>query len=447
MHRSSPFSMFMLLALGIATLWGFASVLGLRFRTGQDYPQYSTMRTDPHGAKAIYTALGRLTDITCERNYRPLIKLDGRRGNTLVLLNVYPDELKYGEALNANTLKKWAVQGGRVIITLKGEKGGAVDDIEDGRREAQEKRIEREIKERKAKRDKKEGEKNKEDKNPASKKKSEKEDSEEWKFKLQDSFAELFAVQVETIGSVKNDDPIKWDASVPVEPANCPQWHGRNFFKFLEPKGETNEEAHPLKGDSWQVLASRKDKPVLIEKRIGQGSIVLAGDSRFFSNEDLFNDPKPQFISWLIGNVSTVIFDETHLGVNEQPGIMTLARHYRMHGLFIGALVLFGLFIWRNGSSLIPANDQTGHKDNAVAGQSATAGMVSLLKRGIPKSQLLQRCLEVWERSLVNRSPALNSRIQNARDILVIETSKSRWKQQASKVYGQMAELIHARKQ
>jgi hypothetical protein len=73
--------------------------------------------------------------------------------------------------------------------------------------------------------------------------------------------------------------------------------------------------------------------------------------------------------------------------------------------------------------------------------------MVSLLKRGIPKSQLLQRCLEVWERSLVNRSPALNSRIQDARDILVIETSKSRWKQQLSQAYGRMAELIHARKQ
>ncbi len=444
MRRSSPFALLLLLAIGLATAWGFATVLGERFRLGDVYPQYSTMRTDPHGAKAIYTALGRLPDIHCERNYRPLIKLDGHRGSTLVLLNVYPGELQDGNRLNGETLKKWAVQGGRVVLTLKSETGRLSDDVEEGEREAKEKRIERFIKERKAVRDQKEDAKKKpEDKAKSPQEKSEKEIAKGSQFKLPDAFADVFGVTVEENSAAKDTDETQWDSSVPVEPSECPPWHGRNFFKFAEAQDDTIEEEHPVKDNAWQVLATRKDKPVLIEKRIGQGSIVLAGDSRFLSNEELFHDPKPQFLAWLIGNVSTVIFDETHLGVNEQPGIMTLARRYRMHGLFIGALVLFGLFIWRNGSSLVPAQEQANRTDQAIAGQSATAGMVSLLKRGIPRTKLLQRCLEVWEKSLINRSPALLTRMESARNILAGEASKSRWKQPLTDAYGRMCRAVH----
>jgi hypothetical protein len=180
---------------------------------------------------------------------------------------------------------------------------------------------------------------------------------------------------------------------------------------------EKEESAVPGK-ELWQVLATVDDKPVLVERRFGKGSIVVATDSFFATNQALSFRPVPEFLAWLIGNAHHVIFDETHLGTQENPGIMTLARRYHLHGFFLGGVLLFALFVWQSSSSLVPATDDVEPRARAVTGQGAVAGLVSLLRRGVSRSRLLQTCFDEWVRNHTHPSPALKARIEQARTLL-----------------------------
>ena len=140
---------------------------------------------------------------------------------------------------------------------------------------------------------------------------------------------------------------------------------------------------------------------MIMERRLGAGSVVICTDSFFASNEALWKSPKAKFISWLVGDSRRVLFDETHLGssIGDEDNLMALARRYGMHGLFIGGLLLFALYVWRNSASLVPPDESRdlGHwRDDAIAGMSATSGLEGMLTRGIPRKKILERCFETW---------------------------------------------------
>jgi hypothetical protein len=204
---------------------------------------------------------------------------------------------------------------------------------------------------------------------------------------------------------------------------------------------DQKENAAPDK-EVWQVLATVDDKPVLVERRFGKGSIVVATDSVFASNEALSKAPVPEFLAWLIGNAHRVIFDETHLGTQENPGIMTLARRYHLHGFFLGGVLLFALFVWQSSSSLVPATDDVGPRASAVTGQGAVAGLVSLLRRGVSRSRLLQTCFDEWERNHAHPSPALKARIDKARALLPAENRRPARGMLVS-LYQRLCETLH----
>ena len=42
-----------------------------------------------------------------------------------------------------------------------------------------------------------------------------------------------------------------------------------------------------------------------------------------------------------------VVFDEEHNGLRDNPGIASLARKYRLHGVIAGLILLAGLFVWK----------------------------------------------------------------------------------------------------
>lgn len=182
---------------------------------------------------------------------------------------------------------------------------------------------------------------------------------------------------------------------------------------------------------------------MIAEQRIGQGSVVVATDSYFASNEALLKERAPQFLAWLVGPSREVIFDEFHLGTVESPGIMTLARRLHLQGLFIGGLVLFGLFIWQSSSSLVPAEDVAGKESEAVvSGHGATAGLISLLRRGISRGQLLTRCFEVWEKS-ARQNGAAASRVAAAEKVMAPVKGIKLPVRQVAGVYRQICEAVH----
>jgi hypothetical protein len=97
------------------------------------------------------------------------------------------------------------------------------------------------------------------------------------------------------------------------------------------------------------------------------------------------------------------VFEETHLGVNESPGVATLARKYSLQ-TFLGALfILAALFLWKNASHFMPPYEAqlATEQSEMVAGRDASAGFVNLLRRNISPDQLLRVCLEQWTAHVV----------------------------------------------
>ena len=112
-------------------------------------------------------------------------------------------------------------------------------------------------------------------------------------------------------------------------------------------------EAHAA---GWHTLYRRGDRPVIVARPVGDkgGELILASDSYFLSNEALRAEPRPGLLANLVGPARRVIFDETHLGIAEQPGMMTLARRYHLQGGLAALGLLAVLFLWRNVVSLVP---------------------------------------------------------------------------------------------
>ena len=110
-------------------------------------------------------------------------------------------------------------------------------------------------------------------------------------------------------------------------------------------------------------------------------------------------DRQAALLVWLMGEKTRIVFDEYHLGVSEQGGIMALARRFGLLPLIGAMLLLAGLYIWQQSIPLISAAGP-GSNDQAVGvTHDSFSGLVNLLQRNIPANQLLKVCCQEWQKS------------------------------------------------
>lgn len=388
-------------ALALAFLWGIAHLFVLRFEAGDVYPLYSTLRPDPLGSKALHDALAAMPEIQVERSYRPLEKLRAAPDTTIWMLGAGErflgttmDLAFWSDMASISTphLQTLLAQGGRLVFTLLpssqwGESAAAAQK----RREEQEKRSGA--------------------KDAASKDGTKKADEEK---KPVESMKERWGVG---LGRFERGDggqdvgaPATAQPGTPVEPEIS--WHTTMHFTELDP--------------AWRVIYEVRGEPVLIERRVGLGSIVLSTDSFFAGNEALRTERSPRLLAWLQGGSRRALFDEEHLGVTENPGIATLARRYNLHGAVAGLVLLAALFVWKNMASFVPphAASRAG-ADTVVSTRTASAGLVNLLRRSIPGSDILSVCWLEWRKTFAHREGGIAGQLARAEQI-VAETGAKR---------------------
>jgi len=163
--------------------------------------------------------------------------------------------------------------------------------------------------------------------------------------------------------------------------------------------------------DPWHVLYAVKERAVLIERSFGAGTLVLASDSYFVSNEAMLVDRKPALLAWLAGNNRRLVFDETHHRIFEAPGIATLLRKYRLHGLISGLLALTALFVWKSAASFLPRDRAAQETDGIIAGRDSYSGFTNLLRRGLRPKELLAVCVAEWRKSAPQVARELDEKI------------------------------------
>jgi hypothetical protein len=394
MPRNSTIKNAALVLLLTALVLGVMQLFLLRFQTGDIYPAYSSLRSDPLGTRAFYESLGKFDHIDRRRNYQPLDSLKPDANAVLFYLGA---EIPQNDSIPrkmSQTLDGLTASGGRLVITYlpvyQKKEDSSNSDHEDSSSDSS---------------NADSGDNTQNDQSDAQpdpetkpqtglddspKPPGEPEESEPDVVSIRDhwGFDFGYATIPEARHAEKKQPVFKAYAGLPDLPAAI-SWHTNLYFEPLD--------------NSWRTVYAVDGKPVVIERKMGQGSIVLCSDSFFISNEAMRGERHPQMLVWLMGGQSTVIFDESHFGLYKVPGVAGLLRRYQFHW-FIGALAVVALlFIWKNGVYFVPPPEEETVVDaQNVSEKDYSRGLVALLRRNVGRSEILQVCGREWERTFKN---------------------------------------------
>jgi hypothetical protein len=151
----------------------------------------------------------------------------------------------------------------------------------------------------------------------------------------------------------------------------------------------------------WDVLQQSGQRPVVIERAFGRGSIALVAAGWLFSNKSVAEGRHTALLTRIIGPImgphARIVFDEAHFGIVESGSIVALAARFRLHGLALGLAICAALFIWKNASSFPPLPDAA--TTEKILGRTSLEGLVTLLRRHIPPSRLVPICWQEWLKS------------------------------------------------
>jgi hypothetical protein len=147
----------------------------------------------------------------------------------------------------------------------------------------------------------------------------------------------------------------------------------------------------------WDVLERSGQRPVVIERAFGKGSIALVAADWLFSNKSVAEARHTALLARIIGTHTRIVFDEAHFGIVDTGSIVALAGRFRLHGLALGLAICAALFIWKNAYSFPPLSNAA--PPEKIFGRTSLAGLVTLLRRHVPPSRLVPVCWQEWLKS------------------------------------------------
>lgn len=367
-------------------LLGVVKLFLLRFEAGDIYPPYSTLRSDPIGSRAFYRSLENLRNISVQRNYQTLANLEFEQPSTFFFIGASAFNSESVAEEWVDVIERLTTSGGRLVLSFipvekkpakwrisscSANRTDPSPDQNDGQTD--------ESADTQADADTGEAPSDSTSQQPISSTETQCVDlRDKWGLLL--AFADTPATTaVKTI----TDEPLAGTENLPQRIS----WHTAVYFDDLD--------------DSWRVIYSAEGRPVIVERSYGNGSLVLLADTFFISNEALRSERYPELLAWTVGPNTRIIFDETHLDIRKQPGVLSLIKKHRFHWFICAIAVLAVLFVWKNSAYFVPPpknrHDPTGQ--GVYSSRDSTQGLISLLRRNIPAQQLLQTCAYEWRRA------------------------------------------------
>jgi hypothetical protein len=324
----------------------------VRLETQEGYPPASSFRADARGCRALYESLQRVPGIQVARFLRTFSNLPPAEGRSLVIAGIDP-ESQILQMQDRKSLSAWVEAGGTLMVSLAAEdrtpaKAGSADyEISPPAKTS-----------------------------PSTKNKSTPPTEEQWIETLQGAGVRVFR---HTDASARH----RFESGV-FEPTGS--WLGPLYFRDLQ--------------SPWRVVAEADHLPVVIQRLFGHGNIILIADSYLLTNGSLANDRKTRFLGWLFRKRTTVLFDESHFGITENPGIASLARRYGLESAFFVLVILALFFVWANRYSLLPKSTDRTARDLIVPGQGGEAVFVNLLHRSLSTKDLLSTSSQLWRQGI-----------------------------------------------
>jgi hypothetical protein len=340
-------------ALMILFTVGIVHLFLLRFDIGDIYPAYSSFRSDPLGTKAYYESLSLLDRIDVSRNLAPLRMITTSQDAAFFFLGAGTVLYEFISREGIKSFSDLALTGGRLVISFFPLQEMPLADN-------------------------------------------------------QKSYSRSFSTHALTTQWGVSFTSEKKRPNAKSNPtarrkiqADLPDkviWRSSLYFDKLHP--------------SWKIIYTLDEKPVIIERSFGRGSIVLVSDSYLFSNEALSKDRHPKLLAWFVQNHRSVIFDEYHFGVRAKPGLMHVIRRHNFHGVILGFLITAALFIWKNAVPLVPPKHSVPY-DPSADGKDHLHGLICLLRRNISEKEVLKICYDEWKKTVGKNKNKYPELIQN----------------------------------
>jgi hypothetical protein len=334
--------------IGLAGFYLALEELLLRHEGSGYYPAYSTYRSDPQGMSAVYGALGRIPHVTTERNLLPLELYRLPQGATLFVAGAVASP---DPVPLLEKLEQFCESGGRLVIA-NGPCRNAADAYC------------------------------------------------AWDIKGKDSVKKA------------DDDDDEEEEEEKDKEESLPgymqlEWLSTRWGLDFEFKGFEEPHRTAVLAGGAEAMAEAGAFPAALP----WGSVVIASDSYFLSNEAMQEHRAPELLAWLAGPSERIIFDETHLGIASSPGIIDLIKRLRLQGFLITAGVAGLLFVWMGLVGQAPRREATARELRPEGqGREAFSGLVSLLQRSVPRTSLLRQCHAEWNSARLLLGPRAKAR-------------------------------------
>ena len=382
---------------------GVVNLFLLRFKAGDVYPPYSSLRSDPLGTRAIFESLDNLDNISAKRNYRPLSTIKSSQDVTFFYLGA---KMFDSDSIQKNLLESFeniARSGGRLVIALFPTTKSRLKST--NKEEASE--------------------------DPSKDKLKKNKPHDQIKNDQFVSLVESWGVRIGYYETQEKNTKNAFKAESNIKSLNTPvTLHTVKYFDNLS--------------DHWEVIYTSNGNPVIIERKFGKGAIVLSSDSYFFSNEALHGQRHPELLTYFMGLNSKVIFDETHLGINKSLGVVYFVKKYRFQWFVAGIIFLAVLFVWKNAVSFVPphSEENEGNEDAFTSDKDYGQGLVSLLRRNIPRDKILRVCVEEWEKSIEHGTKINPNKINQIKSVLDKKDPKVTKDQNSVGGYNMICEIL-----
>jgi hypothetical protein len=389
-------------AAAIAFVLGVVHLFELRFEAGDFYPPYSSLRSDPLGTMAFYESLGKLPGVSVSRDYRMSNELPYDADTLYLHLGAARYEWESVPEDLFHEIGAFLARGGRLVVAFSPETRAPVKPTPPDKDDAKNT-----------------------DKKPTKKDigtDDEKEENPE--IPLKDKWGVSFGY----VDLSESDDAMKPASVHNASGLPLPKtldWHSGMVFSGLD--------------KTWKTIYARGPNAVVIERRFGPGSVVMMSDSYLLSDEAMSKDRHADVLAWLVGANPHVVFDEAHFGIVDDPGIAGLIRQYHLAGLAAGLLLLAGLFIWKNLSSLVPPTAEE-KSPGYVAGKDAGTGFVNLLRRNVPAADVLNACFAEWKKSSAGARPGV--KVAEAQAVMDAENARPAPQRNQVEAYRRIAMIL-----
>ena len=262
-----------LILLFISLLVGVIQLFMLRFQAGDIYPPYSSLRSDPLGTRALYESLENFNEISVQRNFHMLHSLKVGPDGVLFYLGVdIPGHDLIPEKISQD-LDRMTESGGRLVISYlpvnKKDDNACGCEKEDGGADQQgsepdkvNQGLNRKLDETPITETEDDSENSKDD--------SPKEDASDGKYvSIKEHWGLRYSYNHNLPAKDQDQKYLTFEAtSVRPDLPTVISWHTNLYFELFD--------------DSWQTLYAVDNKPVIIERSMGDGTLVLCADSYFF---------------------------------------------------------------------------------------------------------------------------------------------------------------------